>query len=167
MPSESDYKAASSKVRFDQDTGEFYWLVSMVKQRIVAGEKASTALRRDGYRRVSVAKTHFAAHRLAWFLVHSFVPLWIDHINGDRADNRLCNLRECTPSQNQWNRGPERRNKTGYKGVGLNESGNRFRAYIRFKTKTYALGTFDTPEEAHAAYVSAASSLHGEFARFE
>jgi hypothetical protein len=159
------YKLAADRLRYDELSGKLYWTVSIPRQRISAGQEAARKKKRDGYMRVTVNRRTMAVHRLAWFIVHGRLPRWIDHINGVRDDNRLCNLRECTPSQNQWNKGPEKRNKTGLKGVGIAESG-RFRAYIRCWSKTYGLGTFDSAEQAHAAYVEAASLLHGEFARF-
>lgn len=87
----------------------------------------------------------------------------IDHRNGDGLDNRRSNLRFATKSQNGMNRGKQRNNTTGYKGVGLLHG--RFTASIERDQRRYHLGSFDTPEEAAAAYAVAAANLHGEFAR--
>lgn len=91
----------------------------------------------------------------------------VDHINGDTLDNRRSNLRVCTQAQNLLNRKMHCNNRSGYKGV-YHDPGCRlrpWRAEIRSNRKRVRLGLFETPEEAHAAYVKAAHRLHGEFAR--
>jgi hypothetical protein len=93
----------------------------------------------------------------------------VDHINGDGLDNRRSNLRPCTRSQNMANRGRQRNNTSGYKGV--SRSGRKWCARIYApnpnggRSRALTLGRFDSPEEAHAAYCEAAKRLHGEFAR--
>ncbi len=89
----------------------------------------------------------------------------VDHINGDPTDNRRSNLRICTVSQNLMNRGANSNSKSGFKGVSPCHSNGRWRATINIAgSKQKHLGYFDTPEEAHAAYVEAAKQFHGEFA---
>lgn len=102
-------------------------------------------------------------HRLLWAMKHGNLPENIDHANGDRADNRMANLRAATDAQNNRNT-PKRR--AGLKGVSVNDSG-RFSAAIGAGGRRYRIGTFGTEQEAHDAYVSAAKRLHGEFARAE
>jgi hypothetical protein len=88
-----------------------------------------------------------------------------DHINGNTLDNRKCNLRVCTRSQNQMNRGATVKNKTGYKGVYYHENRNAYKVQIKVNNKTYYLGYFTTPKKAAAAYNQAAVKYHGEFAK--
>ncbi|MET3631601.1 HNH endonuclease [Burkholderia sp. 572] len=90
-------------------------------------------------------------------------PKIVDHINGNKLDNRRCNLRVCTKSQNVWNQGPQKTNTTGYKGVSKNTRG-RFVAQIGCHGRKYHLGSFDTAQEAYEVYCLAADLLHGEFA---
>lgn len=93
-------------------------------------------------------------------------PDQIDHINCDRADDRWSNLRLASGSQNQCNAGIRITNTTGFKGVVERENG-KYRARIGIQGKRRHLGTFDTPEEAHAEYCAWARRLHGEFKRYE
>lgn len=88
-----------------------------------------------------------------------------DHINGNGLDNRRSNLRIATPQQNQCNRGKQRNNTTGFKGVYYNKKCDKFAAAIRANKKLHYLGLFSTAEGAHAAYCAAADRLHGDFAK--
>lgn len=87
----------------------------------------------------------------------------VDHINGDRLDNRRENLRLVTRQQNARNRGANRSNRSGYKGVSLGHSA--WLAYIAISGKNIALGSFKTAEDAAKAYNEAAIKLFGEHAR--
>jgi hypothetical protein len=86
----------------------------------------------------------------------------VDHINGNGLDNRRSNLRIVTSQQNAKNRRMSRHNRVGLKAV--TKDRGRYRSYIRVNGQMIHLGMFATPEEAHAAYVAAASTLHGDFA---
>lgn len=87
----------------------------------------------------------------------------IDHINGNRLDNRRSNLRLCTSAQNTQHRKTPRTSSTGYKGV--YKSGTRYRANITAHGVLYRLGAFGTAEEAARAYDAKAIEVHGEFAK--
>jgi HNH endonuclease len=104
------------------------------------------------------------AHRAAWALVHRDWPTCqIDHINGNRADNRLCNLREATHMQNQWNRpGHTDRSNSPYPGVHPLPNG-RWRGMIMVNGVRKHLGVYDTPDLAFIAYQSASREMRGQF----
>lgn len=119
-----------------------------------------------GYRVFSFEGSGYRAHRVIWLIVHGEWPAkHLDHVNGDRADNRLVNLRECGDLQNARNRGKHPRNTSGFKGVSWDSNRGKWIAQIRIggKRNKY-LGRFDSAVEAHAAYCVAAAQYHGEFA---
>lgn len=91
----------------------------------------------------------------------------VDHINGNRLDNRRGNLRICTDAQNQRNRGKNKNNTSGFKGVTWSKNRKKWYAHIGFGGRDYFLGFYATPEAAHQAYCEAAAKHHGEFAKFE
>lgn len=114
------------------------------------------------YTQIRVDRTSYLAHRLAWLITHGEWPLAdIDHINGDKQDNRIANLRLASRSENMAN--TSCRSKVGLKGVV--KIRNRYRAQITVNRKPVYLGLFDNPMDAHAAYVSAAKSAFREFSR--
>lgn len=90
-------------LHYDPTSGAFYW--KKTRGHSIAGAVAGS-IGSGGYRRITIAKTPYLAHRLAWLFIHGESPVgWIDHINGDRDDNRAANLRDVTPQQNASNRG--------------------------------------------------------------
>jgi hypothetical protein len=90
-----------------------------------------------------------------------------DHIDGNSLNNRRCNLRLATHSQNMRNRKRPVNNTSGYKGVAYRKDVHKWIAYITVSKKLKHLGYFNTPEEAHEAYCEAAKEHYGEFARFD
>jgi hypothetical protein len=90
--------------------------------------------------------------------------LFVDHADGNKINNLRENLRIATKSQNGSNRGRNRNNTSGFKGVDFLQSTEKWRARIMYEGVSHHLGDFDIPEEAHAAYVCAARILFREFA---
>jgi len=125
------------------------------------------AFRTDGYYHVCIGRKLYLVHRL---VAMAFLPAdpekkFIDHKDGNRANNHIDNLRYCTQAENSRNRVRHKNNTSGFKGV--SRVGRKYRACIHANRRRIHLGCFDTPEEAHAAYCNAAREVHGEFARFE
>jgi hypothetical protein len=162
--SEVGLAIVKASLAYDPLTGAITWLVKPAR-RIMAGSVAGSIHRRFGYRVIKVGGMRLRASHVAWFLAHGEWPAAeVDHKNLDRDDNRLANLRLATRAQNGANRSRQKNNTSGFKGVSRH-GGGRWRATIKSDRQQRFLGAFDTPEEAHAAYVAAASDLHGEFAR--
>lgn len=145
---------------YEPGTGAFRWNVR--RRGIVKGQVAGTT-GKHGYRYIMIDGRLYRSSRLAWLITHGRWPdPEVDHRNGKRADDRLRNLREATRAQNLANRGLQKNNTSGFKGVRRSFSG-RWRASIWKDGKEYWLGVFDKKREAAAAYAKAAEALHGEF----
>lgn len=136
---------------YDSKTGEFRWRTN-IGSRARAGQIAGNR-RRDGYVQLMVNGKNYRAHRLAWLHFHGIWPTGvIDHIDGNPANNRLANLRDVTQTMNLMNQhGPRSDNAVRMLGVCRNRA--RWRATIQVNGQWKHLGTFDTPEEAHAVYL--------------
>ncbi len=120
----------------------------------------------DGYRQIGINRRLYKKHRLAWLYMTGAWPRHeIDHINGDRGDNRFCNLREATASENRRNMRKRVNNTSGYKGVSLDAERGLWRARITVDGKDKLLGRFRSPERARIAYIFAAWDHFGDFAR--
>lgn len=148
---------------YDQTTGLFYWRKPIGAHK--AGEFAGARASENGYVRITLAKQTYRAHRLAWFYVYGVWPSQhLDHINRNRADNRLENLREVNQKQNTQNMSKRKNSACKYKGVTpLPYDKTRFVAQIRFDGKQRKLGIFASQEEAHQAYCGIAREKFGVF----
>ena len=113
-------------------------------------------------RRADGTWTKIKMHRLILGLTDPRVHT--DHIDGDGLNNRRGNLRACSNSENQRNRGSQANNTSGFKGVSWDKETGKWAANIRVNGKQKRLGRHDTPEEAYQAYCDASIELHGEFA---
>jgi hypothetical protein len=145
-----------SVLSYDPESGVFTWTGRQWNGRV-----AGTATV-DGYVRIVLCKTAFKAHRLAWALVNGYIPdskIPMDHLNGIRNDNRICNLRLWTPKQNCENSSKPKSNTTGFKGVAKCKNSTKFRAYICHNRKQIHLGMFNSAAEANKAYCEAAFSI--------
>jgi hypothetical protein len=120
-----------------------------------------------GYLRTRVLGKLYYNHHLVWFLHHGAWPSALDHINGNRADNRLENLRICNQQQNMHNARKRSDSETGVKGVNWRPTKNKYRARIVVNRKEIRLGHYDTLEEAQRAVEQARTKYHGDFARHE
>jgi hypothetical protein len=128
----------------------FTWKIAR-KCGHIAGTIAGS-LGRDGYWTIMVDGKAYKAHRLAWLLTTKAWPeAEIDHINRDRSDNRIVNLRASTHSENQINNDGYRNNKSGYKNVHFHKASGKWVAAIRRNNKRRHLGIFITPQEANQA----------------
>lgn len=119
-----------------------------------------------GYTNVKINGRLYKAHRLIWFLIHGAWPRdEIDHIDGNRSNNKLENLREATRLENARNKRKLRPTTCRYKGVAMTKSG-KFCAVIGVNYKSIYSELFSTEEEAHSAYIEMADKYFGAFANY-
>jgi hypothetical protein len=148
-----------SQLDYDPTTGWLVWRVAR-SGKARAGARAGTGGHWNGYRVLTLGGSQRQEHAVVWMHVYGVWPVAIDHINGDRSDNRISNLRECTPKENAQNRKIDSDNQSGFQGVYRPRGQTRWRAQIKKDGIRHFLGDFDTPEEAHAAYRGAKRVLH-------
>lgn len=150
-------------LHYDPDTGVFIWKFA-TSSRNPAGSVAGVVMQ-NGYRLITLDGKKHLAHRLAWFYVNGVFPKNdLDHINRDRLDNRISNLRPATRAQNMANGNIRSDNSTGVPNVSPYADG-RYRVSIQKNGKPIHVTCCDTIEEAEAAAKSASREIHGEFSK--
>lgn len=123
--------------------------------------KVAGSIQGGGYLSVGLFGRLWKAHRITWALVYGEWPEGeIDHINGNRADNRIENLRPANRKENCQNMAVRCTNKSGFTGVHRHRSWRKWQARICYDYKKRNLGMFDSPEEAYQAYLAAKAKLH-------
>jgi HNH endonuclease/AP2 domain len=155
-------KSLKGIINYNPDTGIFTRIKTTrnVKSGDVAGH-----LTIHGYIAICVGGRKYSAHRLAWLYMTGEWPKdQIDHINCVRNDNRFVNLREATNSANQQNiKNPRSDNKSGLLGAFFDPKSNKYTSRIKINKKRFYIGTFNTANEAHQAYLNAKSEHHPFF----
>ncbi|MCW1985616.1 UNVERIFIED_ORG: hypothetical protein M2348_001348 [Sphingomonas sp. R1F5B] len=150
-------------LRYDPDTGLLYWRErdeslfrdgpwnsAFRKCRSWNAKNADKPAFRyrtaEGYHAGAIFGVHVKAHRVIWKMMTGHDADCIDHIDGDRANNKWCNLRSVSAFENCSNTAVYRSNRLGVAGVSIDRG--KWRARITFERKTIFLGHFDTMEEA-------------------
>ena len=152
---------ARELLRYDPETGFVYRERSLSNSTKV-GQRAGYVHPTKLYRYLCVDGGYYFEHRIIWLLVHGQFPeAQIDHINGDRQDNRICNLRELNNSENAQNKKRACKGSTsGILGVSWMTRANKWRAQIQINKRVTYLGIFGTKEAAQSAYMAAKKRLH-------
>lgn len=140
-----------SLLSYDCNTGLLTW----IKGRRGSKGTGKVAGSSNGkYIRVIIDGEKFYAHRLAWALHYGEWPKSIiDHIDGNKTNNKIANLRQCSYSQNGFNRHNQTNNTSGMVGASFDKKRNKWLAKIMFNYKHIHIGYFSTKEEAHDAYM--------------
>ena len=148
---------ARELLAYDPETGILTWRTR--RGRVPAG-LATGCYDRDGYLDTKVDYKKYRNHRLAWLIYYGEWPRHqVDHIDGDRSNNRILNLRDISGLHNKQNQTKAHSDsEIGY--IGVHRSRGKYKAAIRVDGKDVFLGRHDTPEEAHAAYIKAKRELH-------
>lgn len=147
---------------YDKENGNLIWKTKP-SQNVKAGDVAGTICK-NSYIQICINKKIYLAHRLVFLMHKGYLPKTLDHINGDRADNRIENLRPVTASQNQHNRRLNANNTSGYKGVRWNKASKKWMSGLKLEGKYMYLGLYDNIEEAAEVVRKAREELHGNFA---
>jgi hypothetical protein len=147
-------------------TGQLRWKVT-VSPRAIAGSIAG-GVNCHGYVKIGINGKIYSAHKIVWAMATGEWPNHlIDHINGNKSDNRMENLRKADVVKNAYNQKIPKNNKSGYKGVYFDStrvSPKKWKASCSISGKRFTLGHFMTPEEAHNALIKFREEHHGEFA---
>jgi hypothetical protein len=153
-----DFDRLHSLLRYDMNTGKLFWKFA-TSNRVKVGDEAGT-IYKNGYKYVSVDGHRILAHRLIFFMLSGFWPDGqVDHRDNDRLNNKIENLRACSPKQNAENKKhPQSNNSFGV--LGVSPSRGKFRAQIQVNGKNQFLGRYETLDKAQAVYLSAKKSLH-------
>lgn len=153
-------------LHYAPSTGAFTWRVT--RRGLAWKGKPAGSLHSTGYVLIKIDGVQYKAHRLAWLYMSGEWPKYqIDHVNGDRADNRFANLRQATPSENSRNKKLHPYSHSGVRGVTWHEREKKWIVRIQGSEQRVYLGSFTRLEDAAAAYDAAAKRYFGEFARPE
>lgn len=155
-----NYYDQNQRISYNSASGLFMWVVS--EPGITLGKLAGS-VSRHGYLIIRLDRKPHRAHRLAWFLVHGEWPQGeIDHIDGDRLNNRLHNLRVVDRAGNSQNRRSAQSNNQscGLLGVTWNKQHKKWQAKLMANKVRHHVGYFSDPNEAHEAYMEAKARLH-------
>ena len=158
-PEELTSKKLKSLVHYSPETGMFTWKERPIKSnrdkewnKLYAGKSAGCLCHNSGYVNIVVRCKRYRAHRLAWLYVYGRWPsTQIDHINGNRADNRLDNLREVINAENSKNSGIRKNNTSGIIGVYWSEKYRKWVASIKHAGKNICLGQYEDKDLAITA----------------
>jgi hypothetical protein len=171
-----DIDTLRTLLRYEPETGKLFWLP---RTEAICGSEhetsrwntryAGTPADRQihlGYARVKIARCRYLAHRVAWAIHTGAWPTkQIDHINGDRSDNRISNLREATHAENTRNKSSAAGSSSKYLGVHWSQNAQKWKSGIWHDGKQIHLGTFSSDVDAARAYDAEALRLRGQFAK--
>ncbi len=135
---------------YNPSTGKFFWNTGRNNQ-ITSGSEAGT-VHRTGYVNIIIDRKIYQAHRLAWFFINGYFPEYdIDHLNGDRQDNRFLNLRHVSTKCNMQNQIKSSRNTSGFPGVTWGKKEGKWRGQVGVNGKNISLGFYTSALEAALA----------------
>lgn len=146
---------------FSYNDGKLFWKIRKSRNTHIGDEVGS--MRKDGYRKISIDGKQYLTHRLIYLYHHGYIPKEIDHIDCDKTNNRIENLRDAN-GQNTHNVRLKSTNKSGVKGVYWCNTYKRWSAHCWVKYKNYNLGYYDNLKDAEKVVREFREKYHGEFA---
>ena len=151
---------------FDYLDGVLYWKVQ--KSNVVkVGQPAGSLDEKTGYYRIHINSKLHKKHRVIFLYHHGYLPKFVDHIDNNKLNNKIENLREATKSQNCMNQKVSTRNTTGIKGVMWHKRDKKWYVQIRVNSKCHSFGYYDDKELAELVAIEATNTLHKEFSAYK
>jgi hypothetical protein len=148
---------------FKYKEGRLYWNKNTSFMNLIGKEAESIDSR--GYYTVSFNNKKVLAHRLIFSMFHGYLPELVDHIDGNKLNNNICNLRAATKSENQQNTKITKRNTSGEKSIIWRKDTNKWRVRIRSNNVIYDGGSYFDKNQAIKIARDLREKLHGKFAR--
>lgn len=146
-------------LHYDPETGIFRWRHERVNGQIKPWTIAGN-IQTKGYVMLCINYIRHLGHRLAWlYMTGNWPTKGIDHIDGNRSNNKFTNLREATCKENCENRGLSKTNKSGFRGVNFHPTSKKWLARVGHNYKQVYIGLFDTAEEANIAAIAKRAEL--------
>ena len=150
-------------VNYDKDSGIFTWK-KKTSNRVKVGSVVGN-LHNCGYIEMRVGGTRCLAHRLAFLYEHGYMPNLVDHVNGNKQDNRICNLREATYQRNAYNSKIRSDNKSGVRCVSWNKTSNKWEVRVKLNGKLNHYGNYSDLDVAKKVADKIRNLEHKEFYR--
>lgn len=147
---------------FEYKDGSLYWKVNRIKVR--PGTKAG-CIDNNGYLQIRIDGKAYTAHRLIYLMHHGALPKRVDHIDCDKLNNRIENLRACEVNQNAWNAKTSSKSKSGIKNVVWHTRDRKWQVAVSVNGKQRNFGYYDDIDLAELVATEARNKYHGEFAR--
>ena len=152
------------KSLFEYKDGNLYWK-NVNKYHNQLNDKKSGANHHSGYTNITINKKKYTAHRLIYLYHHGFLPEFVDHIDMNKSNNKIENLRAATRSQNQWNKPRLKKTVSNVKNVFFRKDMNKYLVKVYANKKVHYFGCFESLELAELVAIEARNKLHKEFAR--
>jgi hypothetical protein len=149
---------------FEYCDGEMYWKNHKYKK--LNGKKVG-CLYNTNYIYVKIKNKHYSLHRLIFLYHYGFLPKNVDHIDCNKSNNKIENLREATRSQNQFNRQLQKNNTSGIKNVSWCKNSNKWKVQLRINNKKKSIGCYHDIKLAELVAIEARNKYHGEFAKHD
>jgi hypothetical protein len=148
---------------FEYRDGALYWKIKPCRRDPI-GTKAGHFDLARGYTSINYQKKRYYLHRIIFLMQHGFLPAEVDHIDGNKANNKIENLRVCSHSENGFNKAAQSNSKSGVKNVSWSKVRNKWIVFIKSNNKQKNIGGFDDLELAELVAVMAREKYHGAYA---
>jgi hypothetical protein len=164
MPYGSQAKLTQEYVLFlfDYIDGKLYWK-NPTHQKVKKGSKAGY-VNSQGYFQISINNKKVKEHQIIFLMKNGYIPKEIDHIDGNKLNNKIENLREVTRLQNAYNKSAYKTNKSGSKNVSWKAKINKWQVDISYEGKRKYIGVFEDFELAELVAAEARNKYHGKYA---